>query len=123
MVDLSIEAIQRRRVLKRIELRSLTIRKRYVLAKRMRYHEDIGKHDRSIESEATDRLQGYLRRPFRVEAEIEEALRFLADRPIFRKVSTGLPHEPDRRNGLMLACQHTKKRFDRECTRHALILN
>ena len=47
------------------------------------------------------------------------AASLLANGPIFRKVSPGLSHEPNRRDRFTFARQDTKKRFDRRCTRHA----
>jgi hypothetical protein len=72
----------------------------HTLTKRMRHEQDIGKQDRGVETEATDRLQRDLSRPFGVEAEIEKACGLLAQSPVFGKVPPGLPHQPKRRNGL-----------------------
>jgi hypothetical protein len=46
-------------------------------------------------------------RSFGIEAEIEKARRLLAQCPVLRKIPTGLPHQPERRNGLAFARQVT----------------
>ena len=67
MVDFGSERQKCRRILQRIEPWSLAFDKGHALAERMRHDQDIGKQDRSIETEAADRLQCDLRRPFGVE--------------------------------------------------------
>jgi hypothetical protein len=74
----------------------------------MRHDQNIGKQDRSVEPEATDRLQGNLDRSFGIEAEVEKACGLLAQSPVFRKISPGLPHQPKRRVGLTFSCKHAE---------------
>ena len=43
-------------------------------------------------SKSAHRLQGDLRGTVWIEAQIEKAIRLLSDRPILRKIASGLPH-------------------------------
>ena len=82
----------------------------------MRHDQDVGKEDRCVEIEAAHRLQRHLRRKLRREAEIEERTRRLPRFPVFRKIATGLPHDPDRRRIERLAGK-TRRSFERSLTR------
>ena len=85
--------------------------------------QDVRKQDRRIEAKAANRLQRNLRRSFGIEAEIEKARRLLAQCPVFGKIPTGLPHQPERGNGLAFARQYAKQWFVHARRRHVLILN
>ena len=63
-------------------------------------------------AETADRLQRHLGGEFRCEAEVEKAAGFRAQLAIFRQVTAGLPHHPDRRYGLAVARKHFEKRLD-----------
>jgi hypothetical protein len=52
------------RILQRVEPRSFAFDKGYALPERMRHDQNIGKQDRGVETEAADRLQRNLGRPF-----------------------------------------------------------
>src|SRR5687768_9519309 len=77
----------------------------------MRDHQNIGKENRGIEPEAADRLQRYFGCKLGREAEFEEGCDLAAHCTIFGQVTTSLPHQPDRRNGLALTVQHIDKRL------------
>ena len=83
MIDRCPQCLQGCWILQRIKPRSFAFDKAHTLTKRMRHDQDIGKQDRGIETEATNRLQRDLRRPFGVEAEIEKACGLLAQSPVF----------------------------------------
>src|ERR1700722_9382546 len=115
------QSAKRRRAVDRIKPRPLVHDKAYALPKRMRYHQNIGKQDRRIEAETTDRLQRHLRGQFRIEAQIEEVLALLADRPVFGKITSGLTHQPEWRNSVALAFKNAKQRFCPRSIRHVLL--
>jgi hypothetical protein len=58
--------------------------------------EDVAEEDGAIHPEAPDRLQGGIGRAGRVQAERHEIRRFRPQLPVFRQISSGLPHQPDR---------------------------
>ena len=90
-------------IIQRLEPRTLADLETHRTAERIGDHQDVGEDDRRIEAEPPDRLQRHLGGKFRVEAEIEEAAGLGAQLAIFRQIAAGLPHHPDRRNGLPLA--------------------
>src|SRR5262249_58644308 len=67
------------------------------LPKPVRHDQDVREQDRGIEPEAADRLQADLDGELGIEAEIEKAAGAGPDRPVFRQIAAGLPHQPDRR--------------------------
>jgi hypothetical protein len=103
VIDLRPQSFDRRRLLQRVQLRSFASLKHHMLTEGMRYHQNIGKQDCRVETEAADRLQCHLGRKLRIETQIEKAFRLLANSPIFRKIAPGLPHQPNRRHGIALA--------------------
>src|SRR5262249_60531232 len=107
----------------RMQTASVAFGNAHALAKRMRHDQKIGKQDRSGEPEATNGLQDYLGRSFGVKAEVEKACGLLAQSPICGKISSGLPHQPNRRNGLTLSRKHAEQRFAHNRYRHALTRN
>src|SRR6516164_3654688 len=123
VVDRRPQFLQCRRIIQRIEPRSFAFDKAHALTKRMWHDQNIGKQDRSVEPEATDRLQGYLGRSFCIEAEVEKACGLLAQSPVFGKISPGLPHQPKRRDRFTLPCKHAEQWFTHNRSRHAVILN
>jgi hypothetical protein len=68
-----------------------------LLPQRMGDDQNIGEQDRRIERETSDRLQRNLDRKLGREAKVEESPHGPSDFSVFRKVSPGLPHQPDRR--------------------------
>ena len=68
-----------------------------LLSERIGNDEDVREQDRGVEAEAADRLERHLDRLVRIVAELEERAGPGTDRPIFRKVAAGLPHQPERR--------------------------
>ena len=96
---------QRFGIRQRLEPRPFALDKPTLAAERKRNHQNIGKQDRGIETEAPHRLQRHFGRQFRIETQIEKAARLLPHRTIFRQISPRLPHHPDRRNGFAFACQ------------------
>ena len=84
-----------------------------VLPQCVRHHENVGKQDRAVESEATQRLQSHFRGCFAVVHQVEESALFGTQRPIFGKVPPGLPHEPQRGDGLAGAAQGFEQRLGR----------
>jgi hypothetical protein len=117
------QRLQCRRIIQRIEPRSFAFDKTHALTQRMRHDQNIGKQDRSVKPETTDRLQGNLGRSFGIEAEIEKTCGLLAQSPVFGKISPGLPHQPKRRNRLTLSCKNAEQWFAHNRSRHALTLN
>ena len=83
-------------VCQRLELGAFACFKPDFLAKGIGDHEDIGEDDRGIEAEAPDRLQRDLDSLLRRVAEFEEGFGRGTDRAIFRQVTPGLAHQPDR---------------------------
>jgi len=80
-------------------------------AKRERYHQNVGKQDRGVETKAPHRLQCHFGGKFRIETQIEKAARFLPHRTIFRQIPPRLPHHPYRWNGLALSAEHLQQRL------------
>jgi hypothetical protein len=72
----------------------------------MRNDQNIGEQDCGVETESSDRLQRYLGGQIRREHEVEEAAGARPKLTILREVTTGLPHQPNRRNWLAPAVQH-----------------
>ena len=101
------------RLVDRIKPRTFTGLKGHALTERMRYDQNIGKQNRRIETKSPDRLQRYLRGKFWIEAQIEKASGLFANCPVFRQVSTRLPHQPDRRNAEAFARQYAEDGFVR----------
>ena len=97
-----------RGILQRIKPRSIAHYKGHILAERIWYHQNIGKKNGRIESEATNRLQSNFGGKFWIETEIEKALRLFTNCPVFREVSSRLSHQPDWRDGIVLACQRAE---------------
>src|SRR6185437_298405 len=74
-------------------------------------HQNVGEDDRGIEAEAPHRLQGDFGGKIRVEAEVEEAAGPGADLAVFREVTAGLPHHPDRGHFPFLPAEHVEQGF------------
>src|SRR5215471_4110523 len=81
----------------RIKPRALAFDKVHGLIERVGHDKDIGKHDGSVEIEATDRLQGHFGSELWRIAQLQEVARSGPDRTILRQVAPGLPHQPNRR--------------------------
>ena len=122
VIDLGPQSFKRRRVVERIEPRSFTSLERHVLTESVRHHQNIGKQDRGVKAKAANRLQRNFCGELRIETQVKKVIRLLADCPIFRKISSRLPHQPNRRNGTAFACQRTKQRVGHRVIRHAPVL-
>ena len=122
VIDLGTQSLQRRRVTERVESRSLAFFKRHTLTKRLRHDQDIGKHDRRIETEAADRLQRYLRGEYRIKTEIEKTASLFPNGSVFRKIAPSLSHQPDRRSGVSVVRQRAEQWFSHRINSHAPIL-
>src|SRR6516162_4110153 len=99
MIELCAQFMQPFRTIDRIKLRSVRRSKSNTLPERVRNDQNIGKQDRGIESESSNRLQCNFRCQFRIKTKIEEIVDLLPKLPIFRQIPSGLPHQPNRRNG------------------------
>ena len=100
------------RRIQRIEPRAFAGLEPHLAAERVGNDENVREDDRGIEVEAADRLQRHLGGVFRREAQIEKAARLGAQFAIFRQVTAGLPHHPDRRYRLPAAGKHFEERFN-----------
>ena len=96
----------------RIEPRAFADFETYIAAERVGNDQDVGEDDRGVEVEAADRLQSDFGGEVRREAKIEKAAGLGADFAVFRQIAAGLPHHPDRRDGLPAAGKHREERFD-----------
>ena len=119
VIDLRPQSLERRRLFQRIQPRSLASLERHMLTESMRHDQNIGKQDCSIKTKAANRLQRHFRSKLRIETQVKKTIRLLADCPIFRKIPSRLPHQPNRRNGTSFACQRTEQRFGHRVIRHA----
>jgi hypothetical protein len=77
----------------------------------MRYHQDVRKQDGGVEAEPADRLERYLDGIVRRENQIEKIAGFLPQGTIFRQVSPGLPHQPDRWRTMRNTIKNIEKQF------------
>jgi hypothetical protein len=102
---------QRFRVGQGLEPRAFALDKPDLAAKCEWYHQNVGKQDRGVETEAPHRLQCNFSRQFRIKTKIEKAARFLPHRTIFRQIPPRLPHHPYRWNGLGLSAEHLQQRL------------
>src|ERR1700722_19559187 len=119
MIALRQQLCQCRRGIERLESRSLAFFKRYRLTKRLWHDQNIGKHDRRIETEPTDWLQRYLCGECRIKTEIEKAASLFPNGSIFRQIAPSLPHQPDRRGGVSVVRQRAKQWFSHRIDRHS----
>ncbi len=122
VIDLSPQSFERCGIFQRIESRSFASLERHMLTESMRHDQNIGKQNCSIETKAANRLQRDFRSKLRIETQVKKTIRLLADCPIFRKIPTRLPHQPNRRNGTPFACQRTEQGFGHRVIRHAPVL-
>jgi hypothetical protein len=103
VIDFGPQSFERRGVIERIESRSFTSLERHMLTESMRHHQNIGKHDCSVKAKAANRLQRNFCGELRIKTQVKKIIRFLADCPIFREISSRLSHQPNRRNGTVFA--------------------
>jgi hypothetical protein len=80
-----------------VEPRPFALDEAHALAERVRHQQNVGKQDRCVEAEASDRLQRRLGGKLRRVAELQEVAGLRAQCSIFRQVASGLPHQPDGR--------------------------
>src|SRR5579864_6308158 len=99
VIDIILQPSQIAWFSQRLKPRSFTNFKAYVLAQRMRHHQNIGKQDRCLEAKPANRLQRNFSRKLRIKAKIEKTVGLLANGTVFGKISACLPHQPDRRFG------------------------
>src|SRR5262249_30172227 len=91
------------------EQRAFACAERDVLTERVRYDQNVGEQNRSVETETPDRLQGNFGGKLRREAQIEEACNFASHGTIFRQIATRLPHEPRRWDAVHLSRQRSEE--------------
>ena len=111
VIELQSEPHQSLAVGDRIELRPLTRCKSDRLPERMRNHQNIGKQDRSVEAKPTHRLQRHLGRQIRRKTQREKISRLFPQRPIFRQIASGLPHQPYGWRTTWLMIEHVQNGF------------
>ena len=83
----------------------------HLTAERVGDYKNIREDDSGVETKTSYRLQRDLGCQFRRETEIEKAARFGAHLAIFRQITAGLPHHPDRRHRLAPAREHLEEGF------------
>ena len=105
------QARERRGVGQRLQLGAFADQEFNLAAERQRHNQNIGKQNRRVEAEPSHRLQRYLGGQFRIETKIEKTASLLAHRTVFRKISPGLAHHPNRWSLFALPVEHTKQRL------------
>src|SRR5262249_23618598 len=91
------------------------------LPKRIRNDQNIGEQDCGIKAESSNRLQCNFRCQFWIKTEVEEITHLLPQRTILRKISSGLPHQPDRRDDPFFSNEELPQRFGHRFTRGRLV--
>jgi hypothetical protein len=109
---------------RRGQSRSLARLEPQLLAKRVRHDENVRKQYGAVEAEAPDRLERDLAGRCAVVAKLEKTAFLRAQVAIFRQIAPGLTHQPDWRNGRLLAMQDgEQRRKERSVCHQANILN
>jgi hypothetical protein len=103
VIDFGPQSFKRRGVFECIEPRSFAGLECHMLTESVRHHQNIRKHDCSVETEAANRLQRNFCGEHRIETQVKKIIRLLADCPIFREIPSRLSHKPNRRNGAVFA--------------------
>ena len=73
------------------------------------HRQNVGKNDGGVQIVARQRLQRHLTGERRVPAQVEKAADAPAQRAVFRQITSGLTHHPDRRMVGRLAQQRAQK--------------
>ena len=80
-----------------LELRPLAFDKIQAQTHRIGHRQDVGKQDRRIQRVTVERLQRDFGGVIRILGQTEEGTGALARRAVFRQITTGLAHQPQRR--------------------------
>src|SRR5215471_19358884 len=122
VIDRRIEPRNRSRIAGRIESRPLPLLECHPLTQRMRDHQNIREKNRCVETKSPHRLQGGLGCKLGLKTQLQKITRPPSQRPIFRQIPPGLPHQPNRWNGLCFSIQRFEQWFYRIDLVHTVFL-